>query len=89
VLSSILPKDTFVEQRTLLLGVNLTVILFNSIYSGLLPIFEVLVMEVDALILKNYKGFDKDRIQKSKRQSLPSTKLFRRKQKARKKAKLV
>ncbi|GFU23709.1 uncharacterized protein TNCV_2341031 [Trichonephila clavipes] len=44
---------------------------------------------IDPTTLKNYMGIDKERIQKSKRQSLPSTKLSRKKKKAKKKSKLA
>ncbi|GFV08899.1 uncharacterized protein TNCV_3821421 [Trichonephila clavipes] len=44
---------------------------------------------IDPTTLKNYMGMDKERIQKSKRQSLPSIKLSRKKQKAKKKSKLA
>lgn len=89
VLWSVLPKETFVEQKTLFLGTHIAVLLFNSGYLGLIPVFKLLGVEVNPQTLRNYMGFDIERIQKSKRQSLPSTKLFRKKQKARKKARLV
>lgn len=89
VLWSILPKETFVQQKTLELGAHIAVLLFNSGYLGLLPVFNFLEISIDPLMLQNYVGIDKDRIRKSRRQSLPATKLFRKKQKAKKKAKLV
>ena len=89
VLWSILPKETFVEQKTLFLGAHIAVLLFNSGYLGLLPVFKSLEIEIDPLMLKNYMEVDKERVAKSRRQSLPSTKIFRKKQKAKRKAKLV
>ncbi|GBN38408.1 hypothetical protein AVEN_111984-1 [Araneus ventricosus] len=84
VLWTILPKETFVQQKTLFLGSYIAVLLFNSGYLGLLPIFNYLKIPIVPLTLKKYMGIDKERVMKSKRQSLPSTKLSRKKQKAKK-----
>ncbi|GBO45045.1 hypothetical protein AVEN_128445-1 [Araneus ventricosus] len=89
VLWTILPKETFVQQKTLFLGSYIAVLLFNSGYLGLLPIFNYLKIPIVPLTLKKYMGIDKERVMKSKRQSLYSTKLSRKKQKAKKKSKLV
>ncbi|GBL79952.1 hypothetical protein AVEN_5179-1 [Araneus ventricosus] len=85
VLWTILPKETFVQQKTLFLGSYIAVLLFNSGCLGLLPIFIYLKIPIVPLTLKKYMGIDKERVMKSKRQSLPSTKLSRKKQKAKKK----
>ncbi|GFS73313.1 uncharacterized protein TNCV_4711931 [Trichonephila clavipes] len=89
VLWSVLPKEIFVHKKTLFLGSYMAVLLYNSGYLGLLPVFNYLGIGIDPTTLKNYMGIDKERIQKSKRQSLPSTKLSRKKQKAKKKSKLA
>ncbi|GBM48563.1 hypothetical protein AVEN_184581-1 [Araneus ventricosus] len=79
---TILPKETFVQQKTLFLGSYIAVLLFNSGYLGLLPIFNYLKIPIFPLTLKKYMGIDKERVMKSKRQSLPSTKLSRKKAKS-------
>ncbi|GFU09765.1 uncharacterized protein TNCV_1765731 [Trichonephila clavipes] len=86
VLLSVLPKEIFVYKKTLFLGSYMAVILYNSGYLGLLTVFNYLGIGIDPTTLKNYMGIDKERIQKSKCQSLPSTKLSRKKQKAKKKS---
>ncbi|GBN32179.1 hypothetical protein AVEN_50766-1 [Araneus ventricosus] len=75
VLLTILPKETFIQQKTLFLGSYIAVLLFNSGYLGLLPVFNYLKIPIVPLTLKKYMGIDKERVMKSKRQSLPSTKL--------------
>ncbi|GFT72876.1 uncharacterized protein TNCV_2319081 [Trichonephila clavipes] len=89
VLWSVLPKEIFVHKKTLFLGSYMAVLLYNSGYLGLLPVFNYLGIGIDPTTLKNYMGIDKERIQKLLRQSLPSTKLSRKKQKAKKKSKLA
>ncbi|GFW87673.1 uncharacterized protein TNCV_4486381 [Trichonephila clavipes] len=89
VLWSVLPKEIFVHKKTFFLGSYMAVLLYNSGYLGLLPVFNYLGIGIDPTTLKNYMGIDKEIIQKSKRQSLPSTKLSRKKQKAKKKSKLA
>ncbi|GFW48965.1 uncharacterized protein TNCV_3901631 [Trichonephila clavipes] len=65
----------------------------NASMARLKIIMKALIMYcgigIDPTTLKNYMGIDKERIQKSKCQSLPSTKLSRKKQKAKKKSKLA
>lgn len=89
LLWTILPKENLVQLQTLLLGAHVAVLLFNSGYLGLLKVFDHLKITVEPEMLKNYNEFDKERIKRSKHQSLPNTKLSRKKLKAKRKSKLI
>ncbi|GFX74431.1 uncharacterized protein TNCV_3213181 [Trichonephila clavipes] len=82
VLWSVLPKEIFVHKKTLFLGSYMAVILYKSGYLGMLPVFNYLGIGIDPTTLKNYMEIETEKIQKSKCQSLPSTKLSRKKQNA-------
>lgn len=88
VIWTILPKETFVGLQTLLLGAHIAVLLFNSGYLGLLPIFNTLGIPYAEKMVLNYLGIDKMRVINSKRHSLPSAKIARKKRRAAKKSKL-
>lgn len=79
VLWSIIPKETFVCLQTLLLGAHIAVVLFNSGYYGLLPIFDELGINVKTEMIDNFIKMDKTRINDSIRQSSSNTKLSRKK----------
>lgn len=79
VLWNLLPKRTFVELQTLKLGGYIAVILLNSGFSGLLPVFESLGISINAKVLQNYSELDNERIEHSKRFSLPAIKIARKK----------
>lgn len=87
VIWTILPKETFVGLQTLLLGAHIAVLLFNSGYLGILPIFSALGIPYEEKIVLNYLGMDKMRVMNSKRHSLPSSKMARKKRRAVKKSK--
>lgn len=89
IIWTIIPKETFVGLQTLLLGTHIAVILFNSGYNGLLHVFEHLGMTVAKDTVAKYLCMDKTRIKNSIRQSLPNTKLARKKKRAIKKSKLM
>ncbi|GBN81545.1 hypothetical protein AVEN_72368-1 [Araneus ventricosus] len=62
----VLPKETFVQQKSLFLGAHSAEILFNSRFLGLLLIFNYLEISTDPLTPKNYMGIDIERVLKSK-----------------------
>lgn len=86
---TVLPKETFVGLQTMLLGANVAVLLFNSGYLGLLPVFKSLGISVEKKMIMNYLSFDNERISNSRRHSLPSAKRARKKRRASKKSKLI
>lgn len=79
LLWNIIPKETFVELSTLQLGINLAVILFNSGYAGLIPLFKELGLEISKEVLSSFWNIDKSRIADCKRHSMKSAKLARKK----------
>lgn len=89
VIWTILPKETFVEMQTMMLGVKLAVLIYNSGYLGLLPVFEQLGVSVEQNMITNYFKIDDERIKNSKRHSLSSAKLTRKTKRATKKLKMV
>ncbi|GFV76304.1 uncharacterized protein TNCV_4524671 [Trichonephila clavipes] len=85
VLWSVLPKEIFVHKKTLFLGSYMAIILYNSVYLGLLPVFNYLGIGIDPTSLKNCMGIYTERIQKSKRYIHYPQQNSRKKQKAKKK----
>ncbi len=51
---TILPKETFAGLQTLLLGSNIAVLIFNSGYLGLLPVFENLGFIIKPEMIASY-----------------------------------
>ncbi len=75
------------KQEILFLGSHIEVLLFNSGYLGMLPVFKRLKVSIDTLQLENDMLIGKEQNQNSRRQSVPATKLSRKK--AKRKSKLV
>ncbi|GFW52840.1 uncharacterized protein TNCV_2394191 [Trichonephila clavipes] len=78
---SIIPKDNFVEQQTLRLTNYVAIILFNSGFSGLLPLLQKLEMKLCSEMKEYFWYLDNTRIVDSKRHSKPDKKLSRKKKK--------
>ncbi|GBM93274.1 hypothetical protein AVEN_168040-1 [Araneus ventricosus] len=79
VVWSIVPKETFVELQTLRLGINIAIILFNSGFAGLLPVFQKLGVLTGPDLKMFYWSLDNTRIVDSTRHSKPSVKQSRKK----------
>ncbi|GBM21742.1 hypothetical protein AVEN_101579-1 [Araneus ventricosus] len=62
VVWSIVPKETFVELQTLRLGINIAIILFNSGFAGLLPVFQKLGVLTGPDLKMFYWSLDNTRI---------------------------
>ncbi|GBO33152.1 hypothetical protein AVEN_52068-1 [Araneus ventricosus] len=88
VVWSIVPKETFVELQTLRLGINIAIILFNSGFAGLLPVFQTLGVLTGPDLKMFYWSLDNARIVDSTRHSKPSVKESRKKRRASKKSKI-
>lgn len=88
LLWTIVPKETFVGIETLNLGAHIALILFNSGFLGLLPVFEKLGLPTNQERVKMYRQIDMVRIMISKRNSLASIKIKRKKRRQAKKSKL-
>ncbi|GFT27531.1 uncharacterized protein TNCV_1276191 [Trichonephila clavipes] len=82
VVWSIIPKDNFVEQQTLLLRNYIAIILFNFRFAGLLPLLQKLGLKLCPEMKGYFWYFDETRIVDSTRHSKLDKKLSRKKRKA-------
>ncbi|GFX00658.1 uncharacterized protein TNCV_2236651 [Trichonephila clavipes] len=76
---NVVPKEIFVELQTFSLGSYIAVINFNKDFSGLLSVLEALDIKIGSYTLRGYAAIDRTRIEDSKRYSLPSAKVKRKK----------
>ncbi|GFU24687.1 uncharacterized protein TNCV_3178271 [Trichonephila clavipes] len=76
---NVVPKEIFVELQTFSLGSYIAVINFNKGFSGLLSVLEALDIKIGSYTLRGYAAIDQTRIEDSKRHSLPSAKVKRKK----------
>ncbi|GFT35439.1 uncharacterized protein TNCV_922571 [Trichonephila clavipes] len=86
---NVVPKEIFVELQTFSLGSYIAVITFNKGFKGLLSVLEALDIKIGSYTLRGYAAIDQTRIEDSKRHSLPSAKVTRKKIRAIKKRKVV
>ncbi|GFW71476.1 uncharacterized protein TNCV_3460021 [Trichonephila clavipes] len=86
---NVVPKEIFVELQTFSLGSYIAVINFNKDFTGLLSVLEALDIKIGSYTLRGYAAIDQTRIEDSKRHSLPSAKVTRKKIRATKKRKVV
>ncbi|GFX74321.1 uncharacterized protein TNCV_3452691 [Trichonephila clavipes] len=86
---NVVPKEIFVELQTFSLGSYIAVITFNKGFKGLLSVLEALDIKIGSYTLRGYAAIDQTRIKDSKRHSLPSAKVTRKKIRAIKKGKVV
>ncbi|GFW05547.1 uncharacterized protein TNCV_437281 [Trichonephila clavipes] len=76
---NVVPKEIFVELQTFSLGTYIAVINFNKGFTGLLSVLEALDIKIGSYTLRGYAAIDQTRIEDSKRHSLPSAKVTRKK----------
>ncbi|GFU56019.1 uncharacterized protein TNCV_3404881 [Trichonephila clavipes] len=86
---NVVPKEIFVELQTFSLGSYIAVITFNKGFKGLLSVLEALDIKIGSYTLRGYAAIDQTRIEDSKRHSLPSAKVTRKKFELLKKRKVV
>ncbi|GFV15802.1 uncharacterized protein TNCV_987851 [Trichonephila clavipes] len=86
---NVVPKEIFVELQTFSLGSHIAVINFNKGFTGLLSVLEALDIKIGSYTIRGYAAIDQTRIEDSKRHSLPSAKITRKKIRAVKKSKVV
>ncbi|GFY21117.1 CCHC-type domain-containing protein [Trichonephila clavipes] len=86
---NVVPKEIFVELQTFSLGSYIAVITFNKGFKGLLSVLETLDIKIGSYTLRGYAAIDQTRIKDSKRHSLPSAKVTRKKIRAIKREKLL
>ncbi|GFT81712.1 uncharacterized protein TNCV_3675181 [Trichonephila clavipes] len=86
---NVVPKEIFVELQTFSLGSYIAVITFNKGFKGLLSVLEALDIKIGSYTLRGYAAIDQTCIEDSKRNSLPSAKVTRKKIRAIKKRKVV
>ncbi|XP_054717343.1 uncharacterized protein LOC129226739 [Uloborus diversus] len=89
VLWNLLPKEHFVEQKTLQLGASLATLQFNDGAKGLISVFSKLKITPGAYALTALEQSDKERVNDSIRHSLPTAKGLRKKLRASRKNKLM
>ncbi|GFW58754.1 uncharacterized protein TNCV_379371 [Trichonephila clavipes] len=82
ILWQILPKEVFVEHQTLRLGAYIAVVEFNNGFQGLISILNEMGIVSGYYTIRGQKIFDNERIEDSKRHSLPTAKTCRRKLRA-------
>ncbi|GFW59984.1 CCHC-type domain-containing protein [Trichonephila clavipes] len=77
---NVVPKEIFVELQTFSLGSHIAVINFNKgFFTRLLSVLEALDIKIGPCTIRGYAAIDKTRIEDSKRHSLPSAKITRKK----------
>ncbi|GFY28364.1 CCHC-type domain-containing protein [Trichonephila clavipes] len=86
---NVVPKEIFVELQTFSLGSYIAVITFNKGFKGLLSVLEALDIKIGSYTLRGYAAIDQTRIEDSKRHSLPSAKVKRKKFELLKREKLL
>ncbi|GFV21064.1 uncharacterized protein TNCV_3320831 [Trichonephila clavipes] len=86
---NVVPKEIFVELQTFSLGSYIAVITFNKGFKGLLSVLEALDIKIGSYTLRGYAAIDQTRIEDSKRHSLPSAKVTRKKFELLKREKLL
>lgn len=89
VLWQILPKSTFIEIKTLQLGAYLAVLQFNKGMKSVIEVLEAMGIETGKHTLKGLNLIDIERINDSRRHSLPDAKIIRKKLHAKRKNKYV
>ncbi|GFV26839.1 uncharacterized protein TNCV_3455101 [Trichonephila clavipes] len=86
---NVVPKEIFVELQTFSLGSYIAVITFNKGFKGLLSVLEALDIKIGSYTLRGYAAIDQTRIEDSKRHSLPSAKVTKKKFELLKREKLL
>lgn len=81
-------RKLFTEIQTLQFGSYLSLVQFNAGFCGHLEVFKELDILPGNYTLKAYGDFDKERINDSRRHSLPATKLVIKKFRAVRKSKI-
>ncbi|GFX05974.1 uncharacterized protein TNCV_760101 [Trichonephila clavipes] len=76
---NVVPKKIFVELQTFSLSSQIALINFNKGFTGLLSVLEALDIKCGSYTIRGYAAIDKTRIEDSKRHSMPSAKITRKK----------